>query len=437
MADQKLISVLTICTLVCFFITIFRSNNPRSYLLVVIYLFPFMSFPVTKESMGGFKVFDLLAFFSFFYFLRYFFAKGSFDKKHLYLLLFSALAVIGFLGGFNSEFKSNALLNLVKIFPAFIFARFMLLNLQDPQFFDKIAKAIRLTLIVALSFFLLQLIIGLKFTFYPSLNPNTADATRNILRYPGYFYDSQAAGQFFAMGSFLMLYCLSVSRNNATKLLELVLFAGCCAAMLLAGSRSAYFGFFVGVLLLVIMSVKRQPVILLLSVALGVFIYIFVPGDSGALSRFKDFNGDLQFRESLWKEAFEISKENALLGIGSGNYQPYVKAHYPNQYLELNGEIVYFDQPENGYLNILVEFGFIGFTIIIIMLTTPLLSAIKKYFFNEIDFKILFIAAALASWLVAFYSVYSIFDNRILLFVVTIVSLLVTYPKNKAVCEHS
>jgi len=49
----------------------------------------------------------------------------------------------------------------------------------------------------------MQMIVGLRFTFYPDLNPNVT--TDDGIRYPGFFMDSQMNSQFLGMLSFLFL----------------------------------------------------------------------------------------------------------------------------------------------------------------------------------------------------------------------------------------
>src|SRR5690606_8230056 len=94
--------------------------------------------------------------------------------------------------------------------------------------------------------------------------------------------------------------------------------------------------------------------------------------NSPVFSRSGTFSEDLQFRQSIWSDAYNITKDNPYFGIGWGNYQNYIMRHKQDQYLILNDEILYFDQPENGYLKVLVELGFFGFAIFLLFIIKPL-----------------------------------------------------------------
>lgn len=430
MPKEKLIFLLTIISLLYFAYAIIRSPSPKTYLLCVVYLLPFMNFLATKEAMGGFKVYDVITFISLLYLARYFFADNFIDKKYLHLILFIFLMMVAVAGSLLSEQSSKSLLEVVKILPPFIFGRFLLLEcIQDPAFHYKIIKALRLSLTVALVFLGLQFIIGLGFTFYPTLNDNTFDPLRGAIRYPGYFNDSQAQGQFFAIGSFLFLYNPADMPKKA-KLTNYILFVLAMVAILLSGSRSAFLGFLVGLFVIFVLTAKRYTIYVILAGFFAFIAYTYLPSKSGVLSRTENIDEDLKFRQSVWKDAFDISKKYPLFGIGSGNYQSYIKRHLPNQYFEIDHEIVYFDQPENGYLKVIVELGYIGFAIFILILLSPPLRAIKSYLTGESDYKAILLAASLLGWMVAFNSVYSLFDIRLMIMVATVLVLILSFPKN-------
>jgi O-antigen ligase len=427
---DKLIFILPGIALLLFALNIyFKGNTVQSCLLFVLTLLPLMDLKITKEAQGGFKVFDAICVYCIIFLLKDFVTINRHNPNNFYFLLFVLLAVIILLGGLASEFPNRTYLNLFKAMPIFIFARFFLSECyRDPGFHIKAIRALKVSYLTALSVLLIQLVVGLKFTFYPSLSPNTIDPVFQIVRYPGIFYDSQASGQFLAMGSFLFLYTEEGASRKAQWFSYLV-FVVAIAGIALAGSRAAFGGFIIGLIIVFFMAAKQYRVYGIVAGVAGYLIFAFISVESGVFDRTKNLSEDLVFRQSIWKEAFEISKKHPLLGIGSGNYQNYVIRHAQGQYLEVaDGQLVYFDQPENGYLKIMSELGFIGFGIFALYLLIPLAKGFINYIKGIYDQRVAFFMAALISWMVAFNTVYSIYDYRLLIMVVSMIVLIIAYP---------
>ena len=427
---DKLIYILPGIALLLFALNIyFKGNTVQSCLLFVLTLLPLMDLKITNEALGGFKVFDAICIYSVVFLLKDFTTINRYNPNNFYFLLFVLFAVVVLLGGLASEFPSRAYLNFFKILPIFIFARFFLTECyKDPEFYLKAIKALKVAYLTALSFLLIQWVVGLKFTFYPELSPNTVDPIFLITRYPGIFYDSQASGQYLALGSFLFLY---VEKNapRKTYVFNYLVFAVSIVGISLAGSRAAFGGFALGVIVVFFMAAKQYRIHGIIAAIAGYLIFTFVSVQTGVFDRAKNLSEDFLFRQSIWKEAFEISKKHPLLGIGSGNYQNYVIRHAQGQYLEVaDGQLVYFDQPENGYLKIMSELGFIGFGIFVLYLIVPLIKGLVFYIKGIFDKKVAYFMAALLGWAVAFNTVYSIYDYRILIMVVSMIVFIVCYP---------
>ena len=384
---------------------------------------------ITPEAWGGFKVFDVISFYSLIFLIKEFITISLRSRNNYYFILFVAFILIFLFGGLASAYPGKTYLNLIKILPIFIFARFFLIECyKDYSFHVKAIKAIKISFLLALGFLIIQVIIGLKFTFYPSLHPNTIDPIFKIIRYPGVFYDSQANGQFLAIGSFLFLY----TKDEIFKkkpYINYIIFIIIVIGITLAGSRAAFGGFAIGIIIVFFLAAQKYRVYGIVFALLAGGIFMVVAPKSGVFDRAENLSEDYLFRQSIWKEAFEISKAHPYLGIGYGNYQSYIKKYAQNQYLEIeDGELVYFDQPENGYLKIMVELGFIGFAIFMLFLITPIIKGIVYYFKNIYDAKIAYFIASLMSFIVAFNTVYSIYDVRILLMMTSLIILLIAYP---------
>lgn len=431
--SEKLIYILPIVTIILFFYNKYlNGNNAKSSILFILFFLPLMNLKILKESYGGYTTFDFICFFSLIAYLKDFTTINLPSKNTLYLLLFILISIIFIIGGLKSEFPDNTYLKLIKIFPIFIFGRFFIKECQnDSSFHTKAINALKVSYTVSLAFLLIQTVIGLKFTFYPDLNNNTFDPAFNIIRYPGVFFDSQASGQFLAIGSFLILYHNDFTEKRIV-IISYCLFIIAIIGIYLAGSRSAFGGFALGSLMVLLFAGRIYRIYGSILIIGGALFYIILSG-MGSLQRNDNISEDYLFRQSIWKEAFEISKQHPWLGIGSGNYQQYIMRHAQDQYLEVkDGELLYFDQPENGYLKILVEFGFIGFGIFLMFFIIPFTKSLNLYINNAIDNKITFLLAALLCWMLAFNTVYSIADTRLLVMVVSLVVLIISYPSKDA-----
>jgi O-antigen ligase len=433
---SKLIYVLPFITLLIFFINIyFKGNTIQSCLTFVFVCLPLMSLKVTPEKWGAFTVFDVIAWYCALILYKDF--STLVPKFKGYWFLFLSLVSIVLLGGLFSEFSDRAFLYTLKLFPIFIIARCIVIEcVQNEGFHLKIINSLKISYVIALVFLFIQMVVGLKFTFYPELGPNTIDPIVHIIRYPGVFYDSQASGQYLCIGCFLFLY---IPPNTSLKLtlLNYSVFFAALLATIYAGSRSAFGGLVIGFLVVFIMSNARFKLLSIVSIISVAFLLYLNSPNVGIFTRSNTLSEDYLFRQSLWVEAYEIAKKHIFLGIGSGNYQPYIMKYAQEQYLEiLPGEFLYFDQPENGYLKILVEFGLIGFTIFLMFIIFPLIQGVAAFIKGAVSNNISFLIAGVLCWLVAFNTVYSIADVRILLIVVTLVCLTLTYPTQKTIIYY-
>lgn len=427
---NNLIFILPVITLLLFALNVvIKGNTVESYLLFILLFLPLMDLKITKEAWGGFKTFDAINYYALLFLFRDFTNIDLKNRTNFYFSLFVLFITIMLLSGLASEFPDRTYVNIFKALPIFIFARhFVKECYKTPSFHYKAIAALKVSYLVALVFIFIQWAVGLRFTFYPTLSPNTIDPVFHIIRYPGVFYDSQGSGQYLAMGSFLLLY-FRKDASRKIKALHYAIFLMAIIGINIAGSRAAFGGFAIGLVIAFFIAAKRYRIMGLVVVLLGSVILTTISIHNGIFDRTKTLSDDLSFRQSIWKEAYEIAQKHPFLGIGTANYQNYVMRHAQGQYLEVeDGQLVYFDQPENGYLKILVEMGFIGFAIFLLFLVWPLITGIVFYYRGIFDRRIAFLMASLISWLVAFNTVYSIYDYRILTMVVSMIVLIVSYP---------
>ena len=186
--------------IILFFIYFFYTGATRSsYLLFVVMFLPLMDLGVTPAAFGGLSVFDAISFIS--AFLCYKDILHVSKKTNAYLYLFLIFLVFLVLGSMASEFVSKSLFNILGVIPPFIFVRLLLKEMEANQFFlKKIIQYLKIACFIAIGFIGVQMLLGLDFTFYTSLNQNVMDGGK--IRYPGFFADSQMSGVFLAMMSF-------------------------------------------------------------------------------------------------------------------------------------------------------------------------------------------------------------------------------------------
>ena len=87
-------------------------------------------------------------------------------------------------------------------------------------------------------------------------------------------------------------------------------------------------------------------------------------------------NQSLSQRIEFARAACNIIRKNFLFGVGTGNWME----EFKNAYIANNSKLDerYYASSHNQYLNYMVKFGFIGFSIIVFLLTWPILKT-KRY----------------------------------------------------------
>jgi O-antigen ligase len=152
------------------------------------------------------------------------------------------------------------------------------------------------------------------------------------------------------------------------------------------------------------------------------------------LNRSESVDESYEIRNNYWQQALRIYDDHQVWGVGIGNYRNYVSQYAKDQYwLMENGDILYFDHPESGYLKFLVEFGIVGFCLCMLFFLLPIIGFVRDYFRHGC-YTPFFLAAAILCFLVSFVTVYTLGDLRIAVLLTTIVCLLI---KSKTVFSSS
>jgi O-antigen ligase len=248
------------------------------------------------------------------------------------------------------------------------------------------------------------------------------------IRYPSFFQDPQKYAQFLSVLSFLVLVPSQDEEKTNRKLSVSLAVLSICA-LLLTGGRAGLGGWLVGIVLLAFLGsqIYRTQLILVL-LALGSFAYAFQ--DQLPIFKRADLESSYIFRQMIWNDALSIHQHHPWLGIGIGNYANYVSLHNPDQFWIYNNEITFYDHPESGYLKLLVEFGLPAFGLLIFMILYTLYKNIQDYTKTKLIEHILY-TAAIVSWLIGFYTVYSLGDIRIKLLIALVLVLSVASTQTK------
>lgn len=398
----------------------------KNYLLYTVFLFPFMDLFITTQDWGGYKVFDIISYFTIILLIGK--PKNLISLRTFYTAVSLLLMVVLIIGSLHSEFIARSFVFLSQFITVFIYAGILVRQLhKEPAFIYDILKGLKFSCLFSLAFLTMQLIFGLSVALY-KLNLN-ASAYDSIIRYPSYFEDPQKYGQFLAMSSFIFLI-----ENPAKKINNLIspaLFFLVIFALFLTGVRAAFTGLCVGMIILFVFGDKKYKLLGIACTAIVIVTAIFFSNHFAIFNRGADVNDTASVRYAYWAGAFKIFIQNPLLGIGIGNYQNYVSLHAQDQFWLFFGTYEYMDHPESGYLKLLVEFGILGFILLLLLIFLPIINAfrviINPFFVNEKKI-LLFVSASLICWLVAFVTVYSFSDLRIGIFVVTLISILISPP---------
>lgn len=420
--------LLAIATLLGFSIYFFyRNGQVRSYLLYVAYLLPFMDLKIVPFDFGGLTVFDCIALATLLLIPKAIFRKLNF-LNYYFILFVLFLAALVF-SSIASEFPSRALFSLLTVVTPFIYARLLIIEISnDTGFIKELFGGLKFAGYTALVFILMQVAFGTGFTFYDTLNQNVMG--EDASRYPGYFMDSQINGIFIAMLSFVwLLHFKNIAKINLT---QLILFSFMIAGLLLAGSRSAIIGFGGAMVFLVIFMRGNLRYYILRFTVMGAMFLFFASGTINTFKRFKQIDNSYDFRINIWEGAVDIFKDHPVLGIGMNNYQDYVKEHAQDQSLMLDdNEIFYLDQPENGYLKLLTEWGIIAFAILMLMIITPVVRMFMHYFRGyDVRMATLFVAPILC-WFISFMSIYTLSDSRIVMLLCTTLVLTIVFTEKE------
>lgn len=416
--------ILALLTILVFVILIIRKPQVETYVLYVMAVLPLMDTKILPLEYGFIKTFDVVSVISLILFFNSFVNFKKTNTFWGFLVLTISLWTFTLLSNVYSEFGFTNSHLLYQVFTIFIYTRFLFIYCRKWQNRYKVVKAFKYGFTIALIFMGLQILIGPQFSL-GGMGLNVINETTGVIRYPGIFMESQYNTQFLAMGCFIF-FVAKKNLSNQKKYLNYLGFAISVVFIFFAGGRSALGGFLIGILILFLAASVRIKMIGILAGLLFLSIYFISAPQNGIFSRSENLGDDINFRQEIWKETYTIIKKHPLLGVGFGNFSPYITKYHNDLYLEITpGEFTYFNQPENGYLKILVEQGVLAFSSFLLLILIPATRTALGLINKTIAYNMIFFLAGLSAWLVAFNTVYSLLDYRLLAMAGTWITMMI------------
>lgn len=394
-------------------------DNNKTYLKFVFLAFPFMGIDLLPSFVSTtLFVFITLIFLIFFYQRRSMKSSLSFSYFHLFLFLVSSI-IVGL--SLSSDLSRDTITDSIQLLTVFFFAKVLIDEIHhDNDFRVTILHCMKITLIFSLVFLVCQFIFGPSFSFAKSQNINVAGGMS--IRYPSFFQDPQKYAQYLSASSLLMLL-LPGKTNGRTSQIGLLLCGLSMIALLFTGGRAALGGWLLGLMVIVVLG-NAQYRVAVISVTAIVSLFIYNYSDTIPIFKRDNLADAYAFRYAIWQDAYSIFLDHPFFGIGLGNYANYVSIHNPDQYWISDNEITLYDHPESGYLKLLTEFGLFGFLAAMFFFIKPIYRGLVTYF-NTKDLRPVILVSSLFTWMIGFYTVYSLGDIRIKILIIAIVCMLI------------
>jgi len=361
-------------------------NNLIEYLLYFLIFF----LPFSKASI---EVFSSLIIF--FYFIKkgLFFEWRSLNKPILISLFFFSLFMA--LSLTNSGIyisKSISLLILRWLKNIFLFLAISEIFVDSKKMNKAVFAFLSSAFILVLDG-IFQKIVGFDCFWSRPL----VDVGRGLTGITGTFQHYNSFGSFLGVSMLLsMSLYLKTDLNKSLKWLVtgFFLLAGLCFYWTF--SRGSWVSFFIGILLMLIISRRFKVAILFFAIfLLGLF---FVPEAKDRFLFIFQTGGD-QGRFALWKAAWHMVKENPYLGKGLGTYMKILPHYAPELGLQYT---------HNSYLQILAETGIFSLMSFLCFIIILLYQSAKKLFKNSDDSLLLGFFCMFFSFLIN-----CIFDNQL------------------------
>lgn len=215
--------------------------------------------------------------------------------------------------------------------------------------------------------------------FFPSIG--TYYDERNFLCWRGYFSHKNGFGRTMAIGFiFTMLYMIKNYNQRKKKYFSLAVMLLSLICVYNSKSSTAFIIILIPIVMLIFKKIVNLPILIIIFYSIyKTFVDVFILNDhsnfiSSILERFgRDLT--LTGRSEIWKFSFQAIKIKSLLGFG---YQAFWFID-PYSYLfeQYNGFMV--GHSHNGYIDVFLNLGIVGFVIFIIVIVQYILESFRLY----------------------------------------------------------
>lgn len=377
-----------------------------TYLLLSSTLFPFLDLGISAGGLN-LKVFNVVT-------IAYtlFNIKPLLKVAKQYYLILIYIAILLFTS-LMSDFKWDSICSIPdKLKGAIIFLAAMIVfnNLDERNRLALYAKYLKTPIYIAIFFGLVQIFIDMRFSLFYSV-------WEKEVRISSCFIDPQSAGCCISMFA-VYIWNKYLNTRKHTLLFTLILLI---TIGLNTGSKVFILGTILGILASFIFT-KNKTIFSILIIIVGSLLFITQDywGKLLFFERLQDVEASMDYRQEIfWLAALDIFYNNWFSGIGSGVFRNYIEKHDLPFTHFVNGEEIFANQPESGYLLWLDELGIFSAIYIIIILY----FVIKRNGNSSINLSII------VPWFIAFISLYN-FSSNMLVYILFLTLALITQQSN-------
>ena len=348
--------------------------------LLAILLIPFIYHFGRLDVIGPQYLFLSVLLFSFT--LIKLFSKKKFQFKSNYSISFFLLFLLmALLSIFNSLNPTESIIELSKHFITFLFLVFTF------SIFNSQRNYISSAIIVLVGFLFIETSYILKIFIenYSFDNPPT-----RLRDFEGLAYNQNIASLSILAKIPLVLFLFIKTKTKIYKYLLLVILAISVFDILIIGTRSAIYGIYLLLFILIILTVFSRkfyslyikkillkPILIILSVFIVQnVLYTNSKRKLQAINRSLELNDySVNYRLNLWESSLEMIKDYPLLGIGIGNWKILSIKYTKNKMTQ-------YEVPKhahNDFIQIMAETGILGGLFYMLFYVSPFYFLLKNY----------------------------------------------------------
>lgn len=293
------------------------------------------------------------------------------------VLLFVLWELIGFISLFWVKIPTESLKDLIYLFvgfSAFFLVIFLSEKANSPQ--ESIIKGWNLFFIITIPIALVELSYDIHLPMVSAqksgllLNGVTESVHRSFATITFYNLNGYNLKSCYVLP---FLLCLFFQKNSKSlTILYCLEFVILLYIVAVNASRGAFLAIFIGSVFFLFFSLKRKAIIRILGIFSLSFLLFLHPSIQSAfkviLTRFKDGGFTDPIRMELLEKGSKALVDSRFIGIGAGNFAPFMKEHYNLSTLS----------PHNLFLEIGVQYGLIILVYFIALLCVLLFQAKKN-----------------------------------------------------------